>query len=61
MQQLYTQEQLEEQALQASLFAKPREVGIDFQHGGRAALPTDKLRALLFVMEEVPADRANEK
>lgn len=58
---LYTQEQYEEQALRASLFEKLREAGITFEHGVRSTLTTDKLRALLAVMDEAAAGRATEK
>lgn len=57
---LYTQEQYEEQAQRASLFEKLREAGIDFQPGVRFTLTTDKLRALLVVMDD-SADRATEQ
>ncbi|KUN18609.1 hypothetical protein AQJ11_32910 [Streptomyces corchorusii] len=53
---LLTPEQYEERTQRASLFARLLAAGIEVRHGKRADMPTDKLRALLAVMQDDSTD-----
>lgn len=58
---LLTPEQYEERTHRASLFAALLAAGIEIRHDKRADMPTDKLRALLAVMQHDSADHTDEE
>ncbi|ALO98737.1 hypothetical protein SHL15_7744 [Streptomyces hygroscopicus subsp. limoneus] len=58
---LLTQDQYEERAQRASLFARLLAARIEVRHDKRADMPTDKLRALLAVMQDDHTDRTDEE
>ncbi|MFH9089105.1 hypothetical protein [Streptomyces sp. NPDC017673] len=58
---LLTPEQYEERTHRASLFAALLAAGVKIRHGKRADMPTDKLRALLAVMQDHHTDHTGEE
>ncbi|ALO98743.1 hypothetical protein SHL15_7751 [Streptomyces hygroscopicus subsp. limoneus] len=57
---LLTPEQYEDRTQRASLFAQLLAAGIEVRHDKRADMSTDRLRALLSVMQDDRTDRTDE-